>query len=68
MAAMVTPTNGPTAPESPSFLGVVVMVLIVIGLFTVAGWLLGAAWSLIRLGLLVAAVAAVVWAIKAVRS
>lgn len=68
MDAMATPINGPTPPKPPAFLGIVVMVLVVIGLFTVAGWMLGAAWSLIRLGLLVAAVAAVVWAIKAVRS
>jgi hypothetical protein len=49
-------------------LGIVVIVLLVIGLFTVAGWLFGAAWALLRLGLLVAAVAAVVWAVRVVRS
>jgi hypothetical protein len=65
---MTTPANGPTPPKPPAFMGIVVMVLVVIGLFTVAGWLFGAAWSLIRLGLLVAAVSAVVWAVKAVRT
>lgn len=65
---MTTPSNGPTPPKPPAFAGIVVMVLVVIGLFTVAGWVFGAAWSLIRLGLLVAAVSAVVWAVKAVRT
>ncbi len=65
---MATPSNEPTPPRPPALLGIVVIVLLVIGLFTVAGWLFGAAWALVRLGLLVAAVAAVVWAVRVVRS
>lgn len=52
----------------PIPLGVIALgVLVVIGVFTVAGWLLGAAWSLVRIGLLVAAVSAVVWAARTLR-
>jgi hypothetical protein len=65
--AVTTPPSEPTTPQPPVLAGIVMMVLVVIGLFTVAGWLLGAAWALIRLGLLVAAVTAVVWAARTVR-
>lgn len=52
----------------PLPLGLVALgVLVVIGLFTMAGWLAGAAWSLVRVGLLVTAVMAVVWAARTLR-
>jgi hypothetical protein len=65
---MAAPSDEPVRPELPTVAIIVVVVLVIIGLFTVAGWLLGAAWALVRVGLLVAAVFAVMWAVRTLRS
>lgn len=65
---MVSPDpTRPTPPTMPPLMGVLAVVVVVVALFTVAGWLLGAAWALVRLAMVVAVVGAVVWAVRVLR-
>ena len=51
---------------APSLLVIAVVVLVVIGLFTIIGWALSLAWAVVRLVLIVIVVAGLATAVRAV--
>ena len=54
-------------PGMPMVVWVAIIALVAVGLFTVVGWLVSAVWSVIRLGVLVLIVVAVVALVRASR-
>ena len=54
-------------PGMPMVVWIAVIALVAIGLFTVIGWLVSAVWGVIRLGVLVLIVVAVVALVRASR-
>lgn len=54
-------------PGLPLVVWIAVIALVAIGLFTVVGWLVSAVWSVIRLGVLVLIVVAVVALVRSGR-